>query len=132
MSLELERFKTEEHLSSIEAWGKAKSFPVPPPQFIPEFGLVAFTDGQMTACGFLYTTTTAIAWIEWIFGNPELPFEVRGEGIKLVIEGLKEEARRQGFQIIFSATHSKRLIEKYEETGFFKTDENVTHGLWRI
>lgn len=132
MSLELERYKESRHLITVSGWGDLKGFPFPPKDVLPEYGLVASNGEQFAAIGFLYRTDSNIGWIEWIFGNPDLPYDIREQGIKLVIEGLKSEARHAGMTVLFSSTKHERLLKKYQETGFIQTDTLMTHGIWRL
>lgn len=127
-----ERFEYDKHYPELSVWLSHYGWPEIAPHMLPSFGSVSINNDQMVCVGFLYKTDSSVALLEWVVGNPDAPFEIRAEGIKSVVKALLKEAKRDGFEAVFSFLRNKRLLGKYEETGFIITDEEMTHGVWRI
>jgi hypothetical protein len=121
-------FRFEEHSQMINDWGKKHGFPLPPKEFLSDIGLVV----DDTCAGFLYTSNSKIAWIEWVFSNPEKPIEERAKALDNLMKGLEQFAILQGSQVLLSAAGSDAYRSIVERNGFIQTDQNMTHHMKRI
>lgn len=117
------KFNYEEHAGIVAKWPEKHFFPLPPREFLPEIGFVV----ENAACGFLYTTNSQLAWVEWIFSNPEKPKEVRTESLDVLFKLLEITARELGFKVLFSASGFDAYSQVLERNGFSKTDLNMVH-----
>ena len=78
--------------------------------------LVVERDGVPIVAGFLYSTNSKIAWMEWIISNPKE--KNKSEAIVLLISSLEKWAKDGNFEVILSIGRSKSLIEKHKKLGY--------------
>jgi len=87
-----------------------------------------YKDETPIVAGFLYLTNSKIAWIDWIISNPEYKERDRKQSIELLISSLEEVARQQDYEIIFSVTRSKHLIDVHKNLGY-TVDSNSSYEI---
>ena len=56
--------------------------------------------------------------LDWIVSNPEYKEKDRQEAIKLLIDTCEQVAKINGYNIIFSFTRNKSLIDIHGELGY--------------
>jgi hypothetical protein len=130
--MELRRFDPEQDYVDAVTYWKQQKWPAVPLDLLPQVGIVALDGDRKIAFGWLYQTDSKFALVEFVLGNPNVDWELRDEGVQLVINRLCEEAKERGFTSIFSSIGHKRLIEKYKSNGFRVTDENMTNFIRRL
>lgn len=81
-------------------------------------GLMVYKGDTPIVAGFLYLTNSKGALLDWIVSNPEYKEEDRSESIKLLIHSCEQVAKANGYNIIFSFTRSKSLINTHEELDY--------------
>jgi hypothetical protein len=121
------RYLTDEDYEKLSGWWQDNRFPVPPKEMLPENGAGGFmiSIGYRDVCaGFIYTTNSKCAWIEWIVADFNYRDEDRDQAILYLIESLKALAKELGFRYIFTSLKSTSLIDKYEACGFVRGDSN--------
>jgi len=75
--MRVEEFKAEKHLPEIQRWWKAQNWPGLPAEMLPH-GYISVTEtGVLVAAAFVIGTDGALFVMEWIVGNPDVPFEAR-------------------------------------------------------
>ena len=107
----------------ISSWWNARSFPPIPPQFLPPTGFIVGDH----AAGFLYSTDSGIAWMEWITTNPQSVKIDRDNALNSLIDALTVEAKRLGFSAVFTSVADSGLISRYARHGFGVTDTTMTN-----
>jgi hypothetical protein len=131
------RYFTKEDLPTLNAWWKAKNVACGPdfsfdPRMLPSGVVVSGEDGTDLAVGFLYRTDSAIAWIEWVCGNPDAEPGARGTAVDKVIDTLLTEAKNQGYLVAFTASNLPALNSRLEKHGYAKMDGGMTHFIRRF
>lgn len=116
-------FIYEEHANEVKAWGAKHEFPLPPKEFLPDVGLVV----NDAAVGFVYTTNSKMAWIEWVFANPDKTAEERKESLDHLMSALEKVAIIGGMKVLFSASGTHAYREILGRNGFQETDKNMIH-----
>ena len=81
-------------------------------------GLMVYKGDTPIVAGFLYLTNSKGALLDWVVSNPEYKEKDRSESIKLLIDSLEKVAKTNGYNIIFSFTRSKSLINIHEQLGY--------------
>jgi len=127
LGYEVLKFKKEDHLALMTRWYEARKFPTVPDYLLPEIGLVVKHDGAYICLGHMYRTDGSIASISHLASSPVASSEERHIGLNMLISGLMDIANEQKFKMITIASNIEKLFERFEEFGFAKTDENVTH-----
>lgn len=121
----IEKFDYDKHAVMVNTWGEKHDFPLPPKNFLSNVGFVV----NETACGFLYTTNSDLAWIEWVFGNPEKTREERTLGIDLLMKLLEATAKEAGCRAIFTSAGSAAYRAVLERNKFDPMETTVSHHL---
>lgn len=122
------RFVEDKDLETLGNWWAAYNFPVVPKESLPKNGLII----DNVCAGFLYCTDSNIAWLEFVVGNPSLSKEERKVGLNELLFGLAGLAKELGYGVLFSSVTHPSLMDRYLETGFQKTDTNMTNLMRRI
>jgi hypothetical protein len=97
--------------------------------FLPDDGkggLMVLDDEEPVCAGFVYTTNSKVAWVDWIISSdtyrkkPE-----RGEAIKLLVETLTNICKNTGHKYSYALIKHPGLSNVYEELGYEKGDKYV-------
>ena len=129
MELNSRRLTYEDYDTLIDWW---KSWPDWVPlgrNLLPEDGtggIMIERDGVPIVAGFLYSTNSKIAWMEWIVSNPKE--KNKSDAILLLISSLEHWAKEGGFEVVLSIGRSKSLIEKHKTLGY-TVDENPSYEI---
>ena len=89
--------------------------------FLPDNGKGGFMvekQDQPIVAGFLYTTNSNAALLEWIVSNPKYREDDREKAIELLIEGAESVCKKQGIKYIFSIGRNKHLINTHKKLGY--------------
>jgi hypothetical protein len=121
----------ESDWSVLKSWWKWWRWPEITKETLPmngTGGLMIYKDEIPIVAGFLYLTNSKIAWIDWIISNPEYKEKDRKQSIELLISSLEEVAKQQDYEIIFSVTRSKHLIDTHKKLGY-TVDSNSSYEI---
>lgn len=112
-------------------WWSFWKFTPPPVEFLPMNMLCAY-NGDVPACiGFLYSTDSKIAWLEFIVSNPGASKEDRHDGLEMLLSSTKILASALGFGAIFTTSRNQSLNKKLEKK-YQTTDMGVTHFVGKV
>jgi hypothetical protein len=81
-------------------------------------------DGDVPICaGFLYTTNSDVAWVDWIISNKQYRKKPQRENaIGLLIETLTGTCKRLNFKYSYALIKHRGLIETYKKLGYIEAD----------
>ena len=116
----------------LKRWWRTWSWPAVPEELLPGVGLIVESKTQKLAMGFLYSTDSDFAWIEWITGNPDADKFQRREALDILIDELSERAKADGFTTVFTTMKHPGLIERALLHGFVVTDKDMTNLVRRL
>jgi len=95
-----------------------------PKDFLPqngEGGIMVMDEDIPVVAGFLFTTNSKIAWLEFIISNKNYTIkEKRKESIFVLINTLTDIAKNSGFKYVYTILKNESLIKAYEEVGYIK------------
>lgn len=111
-------------------WWAFWKFPAPPIEFLPNIMVCAYNEEGPVAISFIYSTDSQLAWVEWIVASHKAGKEDRAMGLELLITSSKLIASTMGFKAVFTCSKNQSLNKKLEKK-FLKTDENVTHFIYK-
>jgi len=110
----------------LTGWWKDWGWEPPQRDFLPNDATsgIMVMDGEMPVCaGFLYTTNSRVAWVDWIISNKEYKKKPqRSEAIKLLIDTLTNVARNTDRKFVYALIKHEGLIQTYESLGYIKGD----------
>jgi hypothetical protein len=115
--------------NTLVKWWKDWRWSAPPKEMLPNNGLGGFmvSKGDVDICaGFAFFTNSGIAFCEFIISNFEYKEDDRKEAIEFLIESISVACKNAGHKAVWTVLRSKSLIEKYENCGYKRTQENCT------
>lgn len=123
----LRPYSPEDH-PMLLTWWEAHGWMGLPPQFIPKVGAVAM-DGDTPVCAafLLMDNSVPISMVEFLVSNPKASPLLAYRAITATVGYLKEVSREQGYYLTMTACKQKSLVRLYEQCGYSKTDEGLTH-----
>lgn len=126
MSFTIRPLDENDYDSILLGWWKDWGWEAPQRDFLPDNGkggIIVF-DGEEPVCaGFLYTTNSKVAWVDWIISNKNYRKKPeRTEAIKLLVETLTNICRNTGHKYTYALIKHPRLIDTYKELGYVKGD----------
>lgn len=110
-------------------WWKHYGAVVPPREFFPKLGFVAFIGEKPIIAAWLYRDQEcAFSMMEWVIANPDSTHEEREPAFKELAEHIFEVARSLGAKImnIAISENKKTFGQRLESVGFTPTDRNMT------
>jgi len=126
MSFNIRALDENDYDSILLGWWKDWGWEAPTKDFLPDNGKggIIVYDGEVPVCaGFMYTTNSKVAWVDWIISNKEYRKKPhRKEAIKLLVETLTNIGRNIGHKYSYALIKSPNLIETYESIGYVKGD----------
>ena len=121
MELNIRMLKDSDWNTLVEWWDAWPDWQAPAKEFLPENGTGGFIvekQDQPIVAGFLYTTNSKAALLEWIVSNPKYRENDRQKAIELLIEGAESVCKKQGIKYIFSIGINKHLMETHKKMGY--------------
>jgi hypothetical protein len=118
--------------STLEFWWAVHKWPAVPQEALPSTGLVVVGPNGPICAGFLYSTDSSLAWLEWVVGNPLCDKILRDEALDLLIPALLAEAHKSGKSQVFSSVQHPALLKRYKKFGALEADTNMTNVIWRL
>lgn len=131
MKFKLRRLEDSDY-DNLVKWWKDWKWDAPPKDFLPENGTGGFmvsNDDSDICAGFIYLTNSKIAWIEFIISNKQYKGKDRKDAIQFLINSLSAVAKESNAKYGYAVLKNKSLMKYYENSGFFKSDENITEML---
>ena len=80
--------------------------------------------------GFLYTTNSKGAWVEYIISDPNYREDDRQQALELFIEAAENVLKSQGFKYLLFVGKHKNLINTFEKCGWF-VDKTPSYELMK-
>jgi hypothetical protein len=110
----------------LEGWWRDWGWEPPKKDFLPDDGKggIIVLDGDEPICaGFMYTTNSKVAWVDWIISSKEYRKKPeRGEAIKLLVNTLTNICKNTGHKYSYALIKHQSLIDTYKELGYIKGD----------
>jgi len=130
MPLHLRQLNENDYDSILVEWWKAWNWDAPAKEFLPSNGtggLIVYDDDTPIVAGFMYTTNSSVAWVDWIISNPSYRKKPhRKEAIQWLISALTSICEKAGHSYVYALIKNKPLIEVYASLGFIKADTYTT------
>lgn len=126
MTLDVYKLTERDYADILCGWWRDWGWEPPAINFLPEDGtggLIVFEGERPICAGFLYTTNSEVAWVDWIISDKKYTNrKKRKEAITLLITHLTELAKASGFFYSYALIKHPSLIQAYEELGYTKGD----------
>ena len=102
-------------------WWKWWRWPMIPKETLPNNGTGGFMiekNNIPIVCGFLYTSNSKLAWLEYIVSNPEYREDDRQDAIDSLITNVEEFSKSIGIKVLFSIGRNNSLMDKFNKLGW--------------
>jgi hypothetical protein len=133
MKLNIRRI-TEKDWDILPSWWNKWKWTTPNRDSLPDNGLGGFIvekEDVPIIAGFVYTTNSKGAWLEWIISNPEYREKDRQLALELLIQGAENVLKNQGFKYLLFIGRHKNLINTFEKFGW-NVDKTPSYELMKI
>jgi hypothetical protein len=116
---------TLEHYSEVHGWWEAHGWAPIALDSLPSTGFIV----EGVCAGFLYSTDSNMCILEWVISNPNASKEARSEGLDDLIDALLKAAHDKKYKMVFTSVSHPKLMKRYTEFGFKKTESEMTNML---
>jgi hypothetical protein len=131
MELNIRMLKDSDWDTLVEWWDAWPDWVAPAKDFLPENGTGGFIvekKSEAIVAGFLYTTNSKAALLEWIVSNPEYKQDDKQDAIELLINGAENVFKKQGINYVFTIGRNKNLIKTHKKLGY-TIDKNPSYEI---
>jgi hypothetical protein len=117
---------TTDYDDILLGWWNDWGWTPPNRDFLPDNGtggIIVYDENLPVCAGFLYTTNSGVAWVDWIISSKEYRKKPhRKAALKLLIETLTNICKKSGHKYVYALIKNKSLIATYKEIGYVKGD----------
>ena len=85
-------------------------------------------EGVSIVAGFIYTTNSGVALLDWVVSNPNYKEKDRQSAIEKLLIDAENKIKKMGYKYIFSIGRSKHLINTHKKLGWF-VDDKPSHEI---
>jgi|TARA_R110002126_G_scaffold204284_1_gene351694 hypothetical protein len=131
MELKIRMLKDSDWDTLVKWWDAWPDWVAPAKDFLPENGTGGFIvekKSEAIVAGFLYTTNSKAALLEWIVSNPEYKQNDKQDAIELLINGAENVCKKQGINYVFTIGRNKNLIKTHKKLGY-TIDKNPSYEI---
>ena len=113
---------TESDWQTLPTWWEGwKDWTTPNRDSLPNNGLgglMVEKNNKPILAGFIYTTNSKGAWVEWIISDPEYRENDRQEALELFVAGAENVCKAQDIKYMLFIGRHKNLINTFEKFGW--------------
>jgi len=134
MELNIRRLQESDWETLVEWWDKWEDWVAPARDFLPDNGKGGFMvekDSKPVIAGFVYTTNSKAALLEWIISDPDYRDNDREQALELLINGSENVCKSMGYNYMFSIGRNKSLIDTHKKLGW-NIDEKPSYEIVKI
>ena len=126
--IQLKMFDPDTDYEMAKAWWEGHGWPAVPLVLLPKLGVIAKTDKDGLAAGWLYMdNSSGVSILEWLVTNPEIKGTGTVRGLKFVCDFLTQQAKAFGYTIMLTTCRQEGLARFHERNGFKITDRDMIH-----
>ena len=108
------KFYTKDDYKVLQSWWDARKIAHIPERYLSTMGIMV----ENVACGFIYTTDSAMAIIENFVSNPETPKDIRNKALDLIIECMLDYCLATGIESIVAFSELPVIVERAKKFSF--------------
>lgn len=125
MAFNIRPLNENDYDATLTGWWKDWGWEAPQKDFLPDGGkggIIVMKEDIPVCAGFMYTTNSKVAWVDWIISSKEYREDDRKEAISLLVETLTNICRNTGHKYSYALIKHPSLIDTYKELGYTKGD----------
>ena len=128
MNFNLRDFNLEKDLEMVKQWWEFWRWrDRVDPQILSDIGYIIEKDGQSLCVGWLYTTNSLVANLNFITVNPHSDRKLSSEALDFLIECLCQRALKEGSRAISITISNPSLANRIKRLGFVDNGGALTH-----
>lgn len=112
--------------SILVGWWKAWGWEPIAKDFLPDDGkggIIVYDEDVPVCAGFIYTTNSKVAWVDWVISNKEYRKKPeRSEAIELLVQSLTNICKNTGHKYSYALIKHSSLVDTYKKLGYTKGD----------
>lgn len=112
--------------SILVGWWKMWGWEPVEKDFLPDNGkggIIVYDEDVPICAGFIYTTNSKVAWVDWIISNKEYRKKPqRSEAIELLVQSLTNICKNTGHKYSYALIKHSGLVDTYKKLGYTKGD----------
>ena len=116
----------DKHYEDIKPWFAQYGWTAPALDVLPRTGFVALSEGKPVCAGFYYKSCSGMAYMDWMIGDQNASPLSRGKGVVSIVNAIKEDAKANGFKILYTVTANQPLISTYKKLGLQEMETGAT------
>ena len=130
---EVVKVRTKDFYPTMLKWCEGHSFPEISPSVLPEYTLVICDNKGdhktllYSVC--FYNTDSNLAWLGWELSNPDASKEDKEGALNELLKGAEKYAKSLGYQVVFTTSNTKPVVNSLKELNYKEGDTNVNHYL---
>lgn len=136
MDLTIRILNEADYDTILTKWWSDWGWSAPPKEFLPSSGTGGYIvyDGEEPVCaGFLYTTNSRVAWVDWIISSKTYRKKpTRAEALALLVSALTDMAIQLGNSFCYALIKHPSLIKTYEEIGYTQGETYNTEMIIKL
>ena len=122
----------DKYYSVLETWWKGHKWTPVPKQMLTDIGYIIIINNMPVVAGFLVTTNSEPALIEWIVKNPEANRALAKVGLNELYDALEGKARKLGYKMAISFFQHKGLKDFAMDRGYTPAEEQIDVFVGRL
>lgn len=128
MKLKLRDFNIKKDIGTVKSWWAFWRWADRvDPQILSDIGYVIEKDGEDLCVGWLYTTNSLVANLNFITSNPHADRQEVDLALDFLIECLSQRALKEGSRLVAITVSSNALKKRIKRLGFVGNGGELTH-----
>jgi len=126
MAISIRPITASDYDKILLKWWNDWGWVAPQKDFLPadgEGGLIVFDGDEPVCAGYMYTTNSKVAWVDWIISSKTYRKKpTRKECIDLLIYTLTSICKSTDHKYVYALIKNRNLVSTYENFGYIKGD----------
>ena len=134
MELNIRKLNNTDYDTLVKWWNGWKEWSPPSREFLPDNGTGGFIvekNNKPIVAGFIYSTNSKAALLEWIVSDPAYRDDDREMAIELLITASENVCKEMGYKYVFTIGRNKNLINTHKKLKW-NVDEKPSHEIVKI
>lgn len=131
LALDAVAFDPQKHYYVVAGWWVHWNLPVLPTEDLP-YGVVVRLKGLPIAAGFVYRCGLGMALFEWATIDPNVPIEIRGPALGLLIRSIENLVKTWGVKRLVSFSSHQKWVVRLKDAGWTETETGCSQLVRRI
>lgn len=136
MDLTIRILNEDDYDTILTKWWSDWGWTAPPKEFLPRGGTggyIVYDQEEPVCAGFLYTTNSRVAWVDWIISSKTYRKKPnRSEALSSLVSMLTRMAADLGYSFCYALIKHPSLIKTYEEIGYTQGETYNTEMIIKL